>query len=343
MSKSRQDYFFLNHQGECSPPNKSEVRNLDLTNKPYMLVPDNNVCIHVSDSDKYRDKTKKIRAKNFLKYVEDSRITVNPSFGLLERASKPGTLSLNIDDLDKFEDTFWRKLNNYSNNRTISSKLESIDVFKNILYPLYAYLLKIKLILLKRKSISKNNAETNLNELYDFIEDMKIYMLIPWQFAVAIFGGHTQLNKFLKPRKNQTIFQAVWGASWDLFYLQWVHQCNGLREFNGIYPRYIFATDDIRCATIGKTLKEVAAIKYGNVIYNQTLVSHDFPHWKQKDGFLREMSQEIDKGIFQRMVRRNNLSEKEFQYELNAIIDNSNKQISNLTQEIKTVTKKGFG
>ena len=315
---------------------------LRLTNKPYLLVPDNNVCIHVSDSDSYKDKTKKIRAKNFLKYVEDSRITVNPSFGLLERASKPGTLNLNIDDLDKFEDTFWRKLNNYSNNRTTTSILKSIDGFKAQLYPLYAYLLKIKLILLKRKSSSKN-AETSLNELYDFIEDMKICMLIPWQFAVAVFGGHTQLNSFLEPRPNQTIIQAIWGASWDLFYLQWVHECNGLREFNGIYPRYIFATDDIRCATIGETLKVVSAIKYGNVIYNQTLVSHDFPHWKQKDGFLREMFQEIDKGIFQRMVRRNNLSEEKLQYELNAIVDKSSQQISQLTQEIRTVTKKGFG
>lgn len=124
MSKSRQDYFFVNHQGDYLQPNKSEVRDLDLTNKPYMLVPDNNVCIHVSDSDRYGDKTKKIRAKKFLEYVKDSRITVNPSFGLLERASKPGTLNLNIDKLDEFEDTFWRKLNKYTNNRTISSRLE---------------------------------------------------------------------------------------------------------------------------------------------------------------------------------------------------------------------------
>ncbi|MGK7936555.1 MAG: hypothetical protein AB4206_12275 [Xenococcaceae cyanobacterium] len=56
-----------------------------------------------------------------------------------------------------------------------------------------------------------------------------------------------------------------------------------------------------------------------------------------------EMDQKIKKGIFQRMVRRNNISEEEFQHELNAIVDNSSQQISELTQEIKTVTKKGFG
>ncbi|MDJ0635420.1 MAG: hypothetical protein QNJ34_19675 [Xenococcaceae cyanobacterium MO_188.B29] len=343
MSKSRQDYFFLNHQGECLKPSWSEVRDLDLTSNPYMLVPDNNVCFHVSNLNICKqDKVKRIKARNFLNYVFQSNITVNPTWGLLERASKPGTLNLNIDKLDNFEDAFWRKLNKYKNNQTISSISESIDDFKSILYPLYAYLLKIKLILIKREPSSKN-AEKNLNELYNFTKEIKIHLVIPWQFAIAIFGGYNQLNKFIKPSKNQDIFQATWGASWDLFYLQWVHQCNGLRKFKNIYPQYIFVTDDKCCAIIGEALKVLAAIDYGNVIYNQTLISHDFPHWKQKDNFLFEMSQEINKGIFQRIVRRNNLSESAFQHELNAIVDNSSQQISELTQELKAVTKKGFG
>ncbi|HHP7229272.1 MAG TPA: hypothetical protein ACFCUY_00245 [Xenococcaceae cyanobacterium] len=184
MSKSRQTYFFLNHQGECSQPNWSEVRELDSTERPYMLVPDNNVCIHVSDFNisRKQDKTKRIRARNFLNYVFQSNITVNPTFGLLERASKPGTLKLNIDKINDFEDSFWRKMSHYTDNHTISSISESIDCFKSILHPLYAYLLKIKLILLKRESSAKN-AEINLNELHNFTEEMKIYLAIPWQFA----------------------------------------------------------------------------------------------------------------------------------------------------------------
>ncbi|WP_144864145.1 hypothetical protein [Hyella patelloides] len=335
----------MNHQGECSKPSWSEVKNLDSTNKPYMLVPDNNVCIHVSDFNisKKQDKTKRIKARNFKNYVFQSNITVNPTWGLLERASKPGTLNLNIEKLNDFEDAFWRQMNHYTGNQTISSISKSIDVLKFVLYPLYAYLLKIKLILLERGDSSKKNAETSLNELYDFIEEMKIYLLIPWQFAVAIFGGHNQLNKFIKPRKGQDIFQAIWGAAWDLFYLQTIHEYNGTRKIKETYPQYIFATDDERCATIGKTLKVIAAIHYGDVTYNQTLISYDFPHWRQKDSFLLEMSQEINKGILKRIVRRNNLSEKDFQLELNTIINNSSQQISELTQEIKAVAKKGFG
>lgn len=343
MSKSRQDYFYLNHQGECSKPTWSEVRDLDLTNKPYTLIPDNNVCIHVSDynvSDK-QHKTKRIRARNFSNYVFQSNITVNPTWGLLERASKPGTLNLNINKLNDFEDAFWRQMNHYTGNQTISSISKSINGLKHILYPLYAYLLKIKIILIKREASSKN-AEKNLNELYDFIEEMKIHLAIPWQFAVAIFGGHNQLNKFINNR-NKDIFQAIWGASWDLFYLQTIHEYNGTRRIKETYPQYIFATDDERCAIIGKTFKVLAAINYGNVIYNQTLISHDFPHWKQKDRFLIEMNQEINQAVIERVVRRNNLSEEDFQLELDNIINKSSQQISELTQEIKAVTKKGFG
>ena len=345
MSKSRQEYFFLNHQGKCLPPNWSQVRELDLTEKPCMLVPDNNVCIHVSDFNisKKQNETKRIRARNFLNYAFKSNITVNPTWGLLERASKPGTLNLNIDKLNDFEDAFWRQMNHYSDNRTISSISKSADILKSVLYPLYAYLLKIKLILLKREASSKN-AEKSLSELYDFIEEIGIYLAIPWQFAVAVFGGHNKLNKFIKPdKKKKDIFRAIWGAAWDLFYLQTVHEYNGTREIKETYPQYIFATDDECCASIGKTLKVVAAIDYGDVIYNQTLINHDFPHWKQKDSFLLEMFQEINKGTWKRVIRRNNLSEEDFQLELDTIINKSSQQISELTQEIKAVTKKGFG
>lgn len=55
------------------------------------------------------------------------------------------------------------------------------------------------------------------------------------------------------------------------------------------------------------------------------------------------MTQQINKGINKRIARRNNLSEKDFQHELDTIINNSSQQISELTQEIKAVTKKGFG
>lgn len=218
----RKEYCFLNHQGECLKPNKSEVEVSDLTNMPYMLVPDNNVCTHVSDFNNYKDKTKIIRARNFLNYASESKIRVEPTWGLLEKASKPGTLDLNIDELDKYENAFWRKLNCYIGNQTISSNLKSksIDDLKSVLYPLYAYLLKIKLILSKKKSSSKKNAETNLNELYNFVKEMNMYLVIPWQFAVAIFGGYNQLNNFIEPdkKKNQDMFQAIWGAAWDLFY-----------------------------------------------------------------------------------------------------------------------------
>lgn len=72
-------------------------------------------------------------------------------------------------------------------------------------------------------------------------------------------------------------------------------------------------------------------------------MSHDFPHWKQKESFLLEMNQEIERSVFQRIMKRNNLLKDELQNEINAIVDNSSQQISKLTQEIRNAMKKGFG
>lgn len=90
-------------------------------------------------------------------------------------------------------------------------------------------------------------------------------------------------------------------------------------------------------------MKVVAAIDSGDIIYNQTSISYDFPHWKQKDSFLLAMSQEINESVIGRVVERENMSQEDRQYELDTVIDRSSQQISELTQEIKALTKKGFG
>ena len=121
------------------------------------------------------------------------------------------------------------------------------------------------------------------------------------------------------------------------------HEYNGVRSIKDTYYQYIFVTDDKCCAAIGQTLKVRAAIDYGKVIYNQTLIDYDFPHWRQKESFLLSMSQEIFYNVTKRAITRNNLSEEEYQLELDTITENSSQQISKLTREITVLTKKGFG
>ena len=149
----------------------------------------------------------------------------------------------------------------------------------------HVYLLKIKLILSKREPSSKN-AEANIKELYDFTKEIKIHLAILWQFALAIFGGNNKLNKLISSGKKGNMFKTLWGAAWDLLYIQEIHQYNGVREINNSYPQYILVTDDKSCAAIGSMLAVFGAFDYGNVIYNQTLINHDFPHWNHKGRFL---------------------------------------------------------
>lgn len=343
MSSQRNSYFFLNFQGICSPPNYQEVKISDLSNRSLILIPDNNVCIHMSETDSStQDKTKKTKVNHFLNYCYTSNITVLPAYGLLERASKPGTLELNNDKLIHFEDIFWRKLGHYSHNDKISSVITTIEPLKVVLYPFYAYLLKIKLILLKRTP-SRANVENNFQDLYEFTNNIGITLSLPWQFALAIFGGNTELNRFMSPKEKDT-FQALWGAAWDLFYIQLIHEHNGIREKdNNSFPQYILVTDDKPCSTIGDFAKVTSAFDYGDTIYNGVMMNADFPHLSHISGFLSEITLKLYLEIHQRAKAWESMSELNRQNKIEEIVNRADLFILDLTKQIQLYQKKGFG
>ncbi len=158
----RLSYFFLDSQGICSPPTYQEVKKSELNGKPFILIPDNNVCTHTSEyNSSNQDKIKRAKVKNFLNYCFTSNITVLPGYGLLERASTPGTLELNKKKLINCENEFWKKFRHYSQNDRISKVIETIEPLKTTIYPHYAYLLMIKMILLERAP-SPANAKRNI-------------------------------------------------------------------------------------------------------------------------------------------------------------------------------------
>ena len=347
-NKKRKEYFFIKYDGNyldmSSLPSYQEVFKSDVTGRPYNLILDNNVCIHISDSDNSKQcQKKKAKAKNLLEYVRSFKITVNPTWGLLERASKPGTLNLDLNKLKDFENVFWAKLSRYSNNDLLSSSVDSINSDKAILYPFYMYLLKIKLIVSKN-DCDISNAKANLIELYDFMNDIQMFSAIIWQIAMGIIGGDVSANKFIKHGRKgkRDIFKDLWGAAWDVYYLQLSQWFHGLRQINNSYPQTILVTDDYDCAMVGSLTKVIGNIEYGNVALDPTLTSFNFPYWKQRDIFLHKLSWEINNEITKRAIKRNSLSEVERQNELDLIIYNSSYQISQLTQKLKAFSNKGF-
>ena len=343
MTSKRESYFFLNCQGKCSLPNNQEVRSSDASNSPFTLILDNNVCTHISETGSLKqDKSKKKKVDNFLNYCRTSNITIVPAFGLIERASFPGTLELNKDRLAYSENILWQNLGHYVSNDSLSSQASTIEPLKTLLYPFYAYMLKIKLILIERTP-SQANAEKNFQDLYEFISQADIFLALPWQFALAIFGGETTLNKFIRPRKGDVI-RSLWAAAWDLFYISQIHQFNGLRKLNDrIFPRFILATDDELCAKIADFTKVSSAFKYGEVTYNVPSFNTNFPHIKGESNYLHTILFDLNVKVHQRAYADSRRPQIEFQNDIAKKIDKISCFILEFTEKIKTQERKGFG
>ena len=61
-----------------------------------------------------------------------------------------------------------------------------------------------------------------------------------------------------------------------------------------------------------------------------------------KVDFLFDLSQEINKHVINRAVRRRNASEAEFQDELKIIINDSSEYILEFTRELEILSNRGF-
>lgn len=167
---------------------------------------------------------------------------------------------------------------------------------------------------------------------------------MPWQFAIAIFGESTELNKFIKPKKGKDVFQALWGAAWDLSYIQLIHEYNGVREQgNNCYPQYILVTDDKSCSNIGNFAKVTSAFDYGDIIYNGVMMNSDFPHLNHIYSFLSEIFLELEFDMHKRAVARTLMSEKNMQNDIGKIINRADSLILELAKKIQIREKKGFG
>jgi hypothetical protein len=286
-----------------------------------------------------QDKIKKVKVNNFLNYCHASNIPILPAYGLVERASKPETLELNKDRLILSEDTFWKKLGLYKNNDTISSVFSTMEPLKAQIYPLYAYLLMIKLII--NKGTSRTNAKSNIQDLYEFTNKIGMNLVLPWQFAVAIFGGSTELTKFIKP-KGGDVLRGLWGAAWDLFYIQLIHQYNGTIEIKGSFPRFILVTDDKACSTIGDFAIVTSVFDYEHATYHGVQMNSDFPHLRAHSNFIYEITSKINHDILQRTIARESMSELELQNDTEKIINRAHSFILEISEQIPPYEKKGF-
>jgi hypothetical protein len=327
-----------------------------LNNCPFILIPDNNVCIHISEltSKLNKDELKKLKASALLKYLYESQITIVSAFGLIERALKPRTLKINLDKLNDFDLIFQECIG--ATGRLSSSIIEDFEIFKYILYPNYAYLLAIKIIEM-RQSINRENFCTNLSDFCELTKRFQFNSVLPFQFAVSLFGGDTKIKKLITTKKKGSILQTLWGAAWDLSYIGYTHSYDGKRQLSYkanedsklFSPQLIFVTDDEACSLIAELSTVDSYIYTENDIHNLSLVNYEqTPYLKDSNkhvSFLKAKMSEINIDSCLR-IGTNTTEKKDVSEEVKSLLERLEAFIPKMEQEIEILEKanqKGFG
>jgi hypothetical protein len=133
----------------------------------------------------------------------------------------------------------------------------------------------------------------------------------------------------------------LWGAAWDLFYIQLIHEHNGIRKKdNNSFPQYILVTDDKPCSSIGNFAKVTSAFDYGDTIYNGVMMNADFPHLSHISGLLSEITLNMAIDMSQRAIARKSMSELNRQNEIEEIINRADSLILELTKHFNSVRRR---
>ncbi len=262
---------------------------------------DSCVCLHIIKVIDHKKLAKNIDFSRLLSLKEylsnHPNIRINPIFALLELCSlSSGFDSQKLHDfklrIDFFEQLPFKHFKNfrydfYSDFLVIKdlskmqvNRLEAVDqVVKNS----YCTLLKIRSIAIK--NLSKNKAESNINELSNWmINDLNIFRGAEYKLALNIFGGNTEFRKMIGlDSKPKDIKKKIWGSSWDMFHSKF--SANGFRlsqilERN-IYP--FFLTSDANLFKIFQNLT-LEIIKDGRDEFVSSFImtsDSNFPHYEE--------------------------------------------------------------
>ena len=289
-------YFYFNNNGECSLPNQELISQIKSKNEEPLLIMDSSVCL---DIVKYIDKKTlplkdEERIISLFKYLNDSDIGINESWGVLELCHNSNLLT--IDKL-KFRDYTGRIV--YSLQLPIdiliSKKFDLIDkvieteenilgdisVLEPLLVSSYCSLLKIRSLALN--GLSKQKAKKNFFNFLQWIDnDLNILMAIECQLAAYIFGGMNAFRKMIWLDNNPAeCKQKLWGTAWDILHYR-IH-CNysELVKINNIQNRNIFVTKDRTLFKLISKLTLLAAIVTGDKVNKTIIHSNDnYPNFK---------------------------------------------------------------
>ena len=238
-NKNIKQYSCLTENGRTELPNKDELRSIIEQGKEPELFLDSNACIHIIKAIDYKRKAKDVdirRLVDLKKYISDNNININPLFGIMELSYSNGNFNESkfwdfknrIDFFKRISYKNFKNFNfNYKTDYLIFSKpkLETVPVYYGLEpFILYTYCVLLKIRQISLQGLKKNQAEKNINELLDWMNNtLDIVLGVEYKLALNIFGGLTEFRKMIwLEGKPEFVKRKIMGSVWDITHSRFI-------------------------------------------------------------------------------------------------------------------------
>lgn len=305
---------YFDRTGECNFPSSDLIRANARQGVVTALVLDANICLNLSNYSRgQKDPDKESTFRQFLLAVELVNVDVVPYFGCLELASSRGSDLLDTDKLLSITSNVARALAQTEESLAmggsaptkIRDTLTLDDTSISEVRPLlrYAYCCFLKIFEIRSHGFLKDRAVKNFIAFFDWCESMNCQIALISQAALALFGGASDANKLLSPRKGKSPLDAAWGAAWDIWHCWMVQNYLPTLPVDGLSQHPIFVTDDAAAAYIAKLCVPRALIlDSGQPFLSASAVDYDFPFYADKRERLNELLKERNSARSRRVL-----------------------------------------
>ena len=316
-------YFSFTEQGYKSLPEEKEISELSKDNIEPILFLDSCVCLNIIKVVDYKRKATNANLQkviNLKRYISKYDIKVRPMFGLFELSYEKGDF-----DIKKYWDfktriKFFEKipLKNFLTFKYDFSRdffvfgtpelnlKSSFNSLEYIFLNAYCSLLKIRAISLN--GLSKNKAEKNITEFFNWMsQELGIVLGIEYKLALNIFGGSTEYRKMIWLDGDKKLLKKkLIGTAWDIFHTR---LCTNNFEFAKMLENKgiegYFITNDNLLFTLHSQYSLSGIIEKSKNLGTMRIFNTDFnlPHFtdefidKQNEKILTVMSERFDKPL----------------------------------------------
>ena len=304
-------YNCFSEQGEEALPDNMFINECQKQGIEPVIFLDSCACLHAIKVVDYGrsatnvDLSKIIALKQYMENHPGAH--VSPFFGLIELCSRDNALNhekfrdfkyrldffrqIPLNEFRKFRYDFRRDFFIFTEMPQASPKI--LNGIQSILKPSYCALLKIRSI--AQKGVSKNNAEKNVEEFYEWmIHDLDLARGLEYKLALNIFGGNTSFWKMIGlDAKRSDIKKKVLGTCWDFFHSRYTTRRFEVSKIlqQNIHPYLL--TSDGNLSNILKKLSLRIVKNGGDDFRSSSILNSDFSIPHLDDSFIDRQNRKI--------------------------------------------------